>query len=192
MIFIVGLGNPGKEYQDTRHNAGFMLLDKILEIYGNPRPLSKFNGSIYKHNFLGKEILCIRPKTFMNLSGVTVAGAARHFENTLEKILVIHDDLDIEFGRIRFKTGGGTGGHNGLDSIIKSLGRSDFDRLRIGVGRPPGKMDPADFVLSKFKKSEQKEIKLTFGLAADAVADYIDHGIEYVMNKYNQPKTPGQ
>ncbi|HEX7561153.1 MAG TPA: aminoacyl-tRNA hydrolase [Candidatus Humimicrobiaceae bacterium] len=191
MIFIVGLGNPGKEYQDTRHNAGFILLDRLLEIYGNPKPLSKFNGLVYKQNFSGKEILCIRPKTFMNLSGVTVAGAARHFEDILEKILVIHDDLDIEFGRIRFKTGGGTGGHNGLDSIIKSLGRADFDRLRIGVGRPPGKMDPADFVLSKFKKSEHKELNLTIGLAADAIADYIDHGIDYVMNKYNQPKIPG-
>ena len=191
MIFIVGLGNPGKEYQDTRHNAGFILLDRLLEIYGNPKPLSKFNGLIYKQNFSGKEILCIRPKTFMNLSGVTVSGAARHFEDILEKILVIHDDLDIEFGRIRFKTGGGTGGHNGLDSIIKSLGRADFDRLRIGVGRPPGKMDPADFVLSKFKKSERKELNLTISLAADAAADYIDHGIDFVMNKYNQPKTPG-
>jgi peptidyl-tRNA hydrolase, PTH1 family len=191
MIFIVGLGNPGKEYQDTRHNAGFILLDRLLEIYGNPKPLSKFNGLIYKQNFSGKEILCIRPKTFMNLSGVTVSAAARHFEDILEKILVIHDDLDIEFGRIRFKTGGGTGGHNGLDSIIKSLGRTDFDRLRIGVGRPPGKMDPADFVLSKFKKSERKELNLTISLAVDAISDYIDHGIDYVMNKYNQPKTPG-
>jgi peptidyl-tRNA hydrolase, PTH1 family len=191
MIFIVGLGNPGKEYQDTRHNAGFILLDRLLEIYGNPKPLSKFNGLIYKQNFSGKEILCIRPKTFMNLSGVTVSGAARHFEDILEKILVIHDDLDIEFGRIRFKTGGGTGGHNGLDSIIKSLGRADFDRLRIGVGRPPGKMDPADFVLSRFKKSERKELDLTISLAAEAIADYIDYGIDYVMNKYNQPKTPG-
>jgi len=191
MIFIVGLGNPGKEYQDTRHNAGFILLDRLLEIYGNPKPLSKFNGSIYKKNFSGREILCIRPKTFMNLSGVTVAGAARHFEDILEKILVIHDDLDIEFGRIRLKSGGGTGGHNGLESITKSLGRADFDRLRIGVGRPYGQMDPADFVLSKFKKSERKQLDLTLSLAADAVQDYIEHGIEYVMNKYNMPKTPG-
>jgi peptidyl-tRNA hydrolase, PTH1 family len=191
MIFIVGLGNPGKEYQDTRHNAGFILLDRLLEIYGNPKPLSKFNGSIYKKNILDKEILCIKPNTFMNLSGVTVAGAAKHFKDTLEKILVIHDDLDIEFGRIRLKSGGGTGGHNGLESIIKSLGMSDFDRLRIGVGRPLGQMDPADFVLSKFKKSERKELDLTVNLAVDAVQDYIEHGIDYVMNKYNQPKTPG-
>jgi peptidyl-tRNA hydrolase, PTH1 family len=191
MIFIVGLGNPGKEYQDTRHNAGFILLDRILEIYGNPKPLSKFNGSIYKQKFSDKEILFIKPKTFMNLSGVTVAGAAKYFKDTLEKILVIHDDLDIEFGRIRLKSGGGTGGHNGLESIIKSLGGPDFDRLRVGVGRPPGQMDPADYVLSKFKKSERKELDLTFNLAVDAVQDYIEYGIDYVMNKYNQPKTPG-
>lgn len=190
MIFIVGLGNPGKEYQDTRHSAGFIFLDRLLEIYGNPKPLSKFNGSIYKINFSGKEILCIRPNTFMNLSGVTVAGAEKHFKDILEKILVIHDDLDTEFGRIRLKSGGGTGGHNGLESIIKSLGRDDFDRLRIGVGRPPGRMDPADFVLSKFKKSERKQLDLTINLAADAAADYIEHGIDYVMNKYNQPKIP--
>jgi PTH1 family peptidyl-tRNA hydrolase len=190
MIFIVGLGNPGKEYQDTRHNAGFVLLDRLLEIYDNPKPLSKFSGSIYRQKLSDKEILFIRPNTFMNLSGVTVAGAAKHFEDVLEKILVIHDDLDIEFGRIRLKSGGGTGGHNGLESIIKSLGRADFDRLRIGVGRPPGQMDPADFVLSKFKKSERKELDLTLGLACEAVQDYTGHAIEYVMNKYNQPKTP--
>ena len=134
MIFVVGLGKSGKEYQGTRHNAGFMVLDRILKATGNPKPLSKFNGAIFKQKFYGREILYIKPKTFMNLSGVTVAGAARHYEETLEKILVIHDDLDIEFGRIRLKSGGGTGGHNGLESIIKSLGNADFDRLRLGAG----------------------------------------------------------
>ena len=121
MIFIVGLGNPGKEYQGTRHNAGFMVLDRIIKASGNPKPLSKFNGAIFKQKFDDKEVLYIKPKTFMNLSGVTVAGAARHYEDTLEKILIIHDDLDTEFGRIRLKSGGGTGGHNGLESIVKSL-----------------------------------------------------------------------
>jgi len=191
MIFVVGLGNPGKEYQGTRHNAGFMVLDRILKAAGNPKPLSKFNGAIFKQKFYDREILYIKPKTFMNLSGVTVAGAARHYEETLEKILVIHDDLDIEFGRIRLKSGGGAGGHNGLESIIKSLGNADFDRLRLGAGRPCGKMDPADFVLSKFKKSELKELDLMVGLAVDAVEDYIVHGIDYTMNKYNQPKISG-
>ncbi len=189
MIFIVGLGNPGKEYQDTRHNAGFMVLDRLLEDLGNPKPLSKFNGLIYRQKTPDKEILYIKPKTFMNLSGVTVAAAVRHYEDGPEKILVIHDDIDIEFGRVRLKSGGGTGGHNGLESIVKSLGNADFDRLRIGAGRPPGKMDPADFVLSKFKKSETKALDLMVSLSADAVRDYIAYDIGYVMNKYNQPKT---
>ncbi|MCL4415960.1 MAG: aminoacyl-tRNA hydrolase [Actinobacteria bacterium] len=185
MILIIGLGNPGEDYEQTRHNIGFVILDKFSEDTGILSQISKFNSILIKSKYAGKALLCVKPCTFMNNSGSAVLKVIRHFEDDIESTIVIHDDLDIEFGEIKFKSGGGTGGHNGLESILKKLGRSDFDRLRFGIGRPPGRKDPADFVLSKFKMKETRELDSIIPISIEALKDYIENGINFAMNKYN-------
>ena len=185
MILIIGLGNPGEEYGQTRHNIGFMVLNKFNEETGILSQISKFNSTVIKSEYAGKALLCVKPYTFVNNSGPAVLKVIEHFEGKIESTIVIHDDLDIEFGQIKLKSGGGTGGHNGLESIVKKLGHPDFDRLRFGIGRPPGRKDPADFVLSKFKRSETRELDSIISISIAALKDYVENGINYAMNKYN-------
>lgn len=185
MILIIGLGNPGEEYGQTRHNIGFIILNKFSEETGILSQISKFNSILIKSEYAGKALLCVKPYTFMNNSGSAVLKVIKHFEGKIESTIVIHDDLDIEFGETKLKSGGGAGGHNGLESIVKKLGRSDFDRLRFGIGRPPGRKDPADFVLSKFKKRETRELDSIISISVEALKDYVENGINYAMNKYN-------
>jgi len=216
MIFIVGLGNPGEKYRQTRHNIGFVIVDAFLNLHQNYSTFIKFNSEISRLIYCQKEILLLKPLTFMNNSGKPVASAMSFYSSnntanssyeiqdkniqdkdtqdkniqdknnkTADKLLIIHDDIDIEFGKIRLKRGGGTGGHNGLESVAGHLGNSDFDRLRFGLGRPPGTKDPADFVLSNFSRAEKKEIEQCLQVALDAIDDYIANGIDYTMNKYN-------
>ncbi|MBE3095407.1 MAG: aminoacyl-tRNA hydrolase [Actinobacteria bacterium] len=185
MILIIGLGNPGEEYGQTRHNIGFIILNKFSEETGILSQISKFNSILIKSEYAGKTLLCVKPYTFMNNSGSAVLKVIKHFEGKIESTIVIHDDLDIEFGETKLKSGGGAGGHNGLESIVKKLGRSDFDRLRFGIGRPPGRKDPADFVLSKFKKRETRELDSIISISVEALKDYVENGINYAMNKYN-------
>ena len=185
MILIIGLGNPGEDYDQTRHNIGFVILNKFSEETGILSQISKFNSILIKSEYAGKALICVKPYTFMNNSGSAVLKVIKHFEDKIESTIVIHDDLDIEFGEIKFKSGGGTGGHNGLESIVKKLGHSDFDRLRFGIGRPPGRKDPADFVLSKFKMRETRELDSIISISVEALKDYVENGINYAMNKYN-------
>ncbi|MBU4293427.1 MAG: aminoacyl-tRNA hydrolase [Actinobacteria bacterium] len=185
MILIIGLGNPGEEYGQTRHNIGFIILNKFSEETGILVQISKFNSILIKSEYAGKALLCVKPCTFMNNSGSAVLKVIELFEGKIESTIVIHDDLDIEFGEIKLKSGGGTGGHNGLESIVKKLGCSDFDRLRFGIGRPSGRKDPADFVLSKFKRRETRELDSCITISVEALKDYVENGINYVMNKYN-------
>ncbi len=188
MTLIVGLGNPGTEYIKTRHNIGFLVVDKFLEETGKNSSFIKFNSELIKTSYSGKELLLLKPLTYMNNSGYPVLQTSREYGIELAEIIVIHDDLDIEFGKIKLKRGGGTGGHNGLDSIAKSLGSNDFNRLRFGLGRPPGKKDPADFVLSNFRKLELKHLDVLISEAGSALKDYLDFGIDFAMNKYNNGK----
>lgn len=185
MILIIGLGNPGEEYARTRHNIGFIILNKFCEETGSKSQISKFNSILITSEYAGKNLLCVKPYTFMNNSGSVVLKVVEHFEDKIESMIVIHDDLDIEFGEIKLKSGGGTGGHNGLESIAKKLGHSDFDRLRFGIGRPPGRKDPADFVLSKFRTKETRELDSIISTSVEALKDYVENGINYAMNKYN-------
>jgi peptidyl-tRNA hydrolase, PTH1 family len=185
MILIIGLGNPGKEYGQTRHNIGFIILDKFGEETGILSQISKFNSILFKSDYSGKDLICAKPNTFMNNSGSAILKVTKHFEGKIESTIVIHDDLDIEFGQIKLKSGGGTGGHNGLESIVKKLGHPDFDRLRFGIGRPGSRKDPADFVLSKFKRSEIRELDSIISISVEALKDYVANGINYAMNKYN-------
>ena len=183
---IVGLGNPGSEYEKTRHNAGFMTVDKLL----STMPEGAFTEShsaesrVFTGKFRGKALVLQMPLTFMNCSGKAVALLSRRNNIAPEEILVISDDLDLPVGRLRIRRGGSDGGHNGLKSIINELGSSAFLRLRIGIGRPePGKT--VDYVLTAFDGEEEKQFKNALGIAADAVRCVLSAGAANAMNKFN-------
>lgn len=184
MFLLVGLGNPGRKYALNRHNVGFMVVDAFSEGFRRSSKFNKFNSELIKLEYRGKELLLAKPLTFMNNSGSVVASLLSHYKD-IESMIVIHDDLDIEFGNIRFKANGSTAGHKGLNSIMSSIGSKDFDRLRIGIGRPPGRKDPSIYVLEDFSKKNVKELELVKVDAVDALKDYISFGIDFAMNKYN-------
>lgn len=183
---IVGLGNPGPEYAGTRHNAGFMVIDRLLA----GLPAGRFeerhtaSSSVWAGKFRGRALLLQKPLTFMNLSGQAVALLARRSGIQPESILVISDDLDLPVGRLRLRNGGADGGHNGLKSIIAELGSSSFRRLRIGIGRPkPG--ETVDYVLSKFEGEEERRFEASLAAAAEAVRTVLTGGMARAMNRFN-------
>lgn len=182
---IVGLGNPGEEYEQTRHNAGFMVIDRLLEDFPAGRFEKRHTAEsfVYAGNFRGKPLNLQKPLTFMNLSGKAVAPVARKLGLRPEEILVIHDDLDLPVGKIRLKSGGSDGGHNGIKSIIAELGSPAFKRLRIGIGRPlPGQT--VDYVLGKFE-DEVIDIQVVIEAAKNAVQTVLTAGISRAMNQFN-------
>ncbi len=185
MVLIVGLGNPGKEYEFTRHNIGFRIIDKINDSLEKKKIYRKFNSLVSESSYNEQKIILLKPQIFMNDSGSAVALCYRFFEKQISSMLVIHDDIDIELGEIRLKSGGNTGGHKGLESIVEKFGSFDFDRLRFGIGRPPGRQDATDYVLGEFKKREREEVEIGIQRSPDMVNDYLMEGIEYAMNKYN-------
>jgi len=185
MILIAGLGNPGKDYELTRHNVGFLIVNKFAESLCNVKFYSKFKSQIAITDFNSEKIILLKPQTFMNESGSAISLALNFYKNEINQILVVHDDIDLEFGVIKFKKNGGTAGHKGLESIVQSIGDSDFDRLRFGVGRPPGLKEAANYVLKKFNKNELKKLDIFIDLSVCAIKDYISNGINYCMNKYN-------
>ncbi|MBM3714049.1 MAG: aminoacyl-tRNA hydrolase, partial [Actinobacteria bacterium] len=185
MILIVGLGNPGRDYCKTRHNIGFAVVDRLLEGLISQVTYYKFNAEVFEADYKNTKLLIVKPLTYMNNSGTSVKHFINQYFSEIERILVIHDDIDIEFGLVKLKIGGGSGGHNGLESLVKHLGNTDFDRLRFGIGRPPKKIDPAAYVLSGFKRIELKSLDNIIDRAAEAIKDYIEFGIDYAMNKYN-------
>lgn len=178
MKLIVGLGNPGKEYVNTRHNIGFMLIDKYL---GDVKFKEKFNGLYYETSSLDK-VIFLKPQTFMNNSGECVVKFANYYNIKPEDILVIQDDLDINVGKYKFKINSSSGGHNGIKSIINNLGTDSFFRLKIGISNTR-KNDVIDFVLGKFSKEEMNSID--FDELIKAIDDFINYDYSYVMNKYN-------
>ena len=178
MKLIVGLGNPGKEYVNTRHNIGFMLIDKYL---GDVKFKEKFNGLYYETSSLDK-VIFLKPQTFMNNSGECVVKFANYYNIKPEDILVIQDDLDIYVVRYKFKINSSSGGHNGIKSIINNLGTDSFFRLKIGISNTR-KNDVIDFVLGKFSKEEMNSID--FDELIKAIDDFINYDYSYVMNKYN-------
>ncbi|KAL1810727.1 hypothetical protein ACET3Z_020792 [Daucus carota] len=187
---IVGLGNPGKKYNGTRHNVGFEMVDAIAESEG-----ISINSASYKSLF-GKglignvPVMLAKPQTFMNVSGESVGGLVSYYKIPAQQVLVIYDDLDLPFSKLRLLPKGGHGGHNGMKSIISHLkGSRDFPRLRIGIGRPPGKMDPANFVLRPFNKKEREELDFTFQTGVEAVRILLTEGINKSATFVNTPKT---
>jgi len=185
---VVGLGNPGPEYAKHRHNVGFLVADVVARRIGarfgrHRRALAEVAEG--RLGFGGPRLVLGKPLTYMNLSGGPVAGLAQFYKVPVERIVAIHDELDIAFGTIRLKQGGGEGGHNGLRSMSKSLGDKDYLRVRFGIGRPPGRQDPADFVLSDFSAVERKELDYLVDRAADALEGVLAHGLEWAQNAYH-------
>ncbi|MGM0365231.1 MAG: aminoacyl-tRNA hydrolase [Actinomycetota bacterium] len=184
MILVIGLGNPGIKYAANRHNVGFMVIDTMVARFGGSI-YNKFNSEIIKLSLSAREVLMAKPLTYMNRSGGAVGSITGYYGSEISEMLVIHDDLDIEFGQIRFKAGGGTAGHRGLNSIASVTKTKDFHRLRVGIGRPEGSKDPSVYVLEDFSRKQAEELPFILETASRAVEDYICHGLDNVMNKYN-------
>ena len=184
-FLIVGLGNPGREYKDNRHNVGFMLVDRLtvrLDARLSRMQAKALVGSV---NYEGNKLIFAKPQTYMNLSGQSIQGVARFYKLPLENMIVAHDDLDLPFGTIRIRPGGGPGGQRGVASTIERLGTKDFCRLRIGIGRPPGRMDPAAYVLQDFAQADLMLLSEILDHAANAVLTFVTHGLDAAMNKFN-------
>jgi PTH1 family peptidyl-tRNA hydrolase len=182
---IVGLGNPGREYKDNRHNVGFMLVDRLTVRLDARMSRMQAQALVASVNYAGKKLILAKPQTYMNLSGQSIQGLARFYKLPLENVIVAHDDLDLPFGTIRIRPGGGPGGQKGVASTIERLGTKDFRRLRIGIGRPPGRMDPADYVLQDFAKSDWTMLSEILDRAADAALTFVTEGLNAAMNKFN-------
>jgi PTH1 family peptidyl-tRNA hydrolase len=182
---LMGLGNPGREYRDSRHNAGFMLIDRIA-VRLNARGMKlQSKALVTTAAFEDRKLILAKPQTYMNLSGQSVQGLIHFYKLSLTNVLIAHDDLDIPFGTIRLRPGGGPGGQRGMASTIEQLGTKDFPRLRIGIGRPPGKMDPSAYVLQDFNREEMKSLSEIIDRAADAALEFVVSGLDKAMNKYN-------
>ena len=183
-LLVVGLGNPGPQYAKTRHNVGFMVADLLAARIGGQFKVHKRSGAeIVTGRLAGRPVVLAKTRCFMNESGRQVGPLAKFYSVPAGDVIVIHDELDIDFGRIRLKLGGGEGGHNGLRSVAKALGTKDFQRVRFGIGRPPGRKDPAAFVLEPFTAAERNEVPTLCELAADATEALIELGVEPAQNR---------
>jgi PTH1 family peptidyl-tRNA hydrolase len=189
MKLICGLGNPGREYERHRHNIGFQVVEALLPRAGAVLNQEKFQARVGQGALGGQRLLFLQPQTYMNLSGRSVAEAARFYKVPLEDILIIHDELDLPFGRLQLKAGGGTGGHNGLKSLFASLGEDGFIRLRFGIGKPQGpnaKERVAGYVLSHFDDGERRQLEELVSQAADAAECWAREGLAVAMNRFNR------
>lgn len=182
---IVGLGNPGPRYAATRHNAGFFVAELLAERMGGKFKAHKGRCDVVEGRLAGTAVVLAKPKAYMNESGGPVVAISRFFKVPVERIAVVHDELDLPFGSLRLKRGGGDGGHNGLRSTTAALGSREYARVRFGIGRPPGRQDPADFVLREFTSAERKELPFLVDRAADAVEALVGEGLEAAQNRFN-------
>lgn len=184
MKLIVGLGNPGKEYEATRHNCGFMVIDALADKLNVTVDQKKFKSLYTKFKYHGEDVILLKPQTYMNLSGEAVIAAMNFFKIDIDDILVIYDDLDMPVGKLRLRKTGSAGGHNGIKNIIAHLNSQDFKRIRVGIDRHKY-MNVADYVLSRFSKVESEAIEQGIENAANAVLDYLDNDFNHAMNYYN-------
>jgi peptidyl-tRNA hydrolase, PTH1 family len=189
---IAGLGNPGPSYAGNRHNAGFLAADVLAARAGVRFRAGKFRAMAAQGHLGGSSVIIIKPLTFMNESGVAVAGISGYYRLGTGQLIVIHDELDLPFGAIRLKRGGGDNGHNGLRSVTAHLGTRDYYRVRIGIGRPPGRMDPAAYVLRDFPAPERAELPLLLDRAADAVEMLMASGLAATQNEFHTTAAPGE
>ncbi|RKH54604.1 aminoacyl-tRNA hydrolase [Corallococcus llansteffanensis] len=189
MKLICGLGNPGREYERHRHNIGFMVVDALLARARAELTQDKFQARVGQGTLGGERILFVEPQTFMNLSGRSVAEAARFYKVAVQDVLVIHDELDLPFARLQLKAGGGAGGHNGLKSLVSSLGEDAFIRVRVGIGKPEGpnaKERVAGYVLSNFDDGERRQLEELISRAADMAESWVRDGLTTAMNRHNR------
>ncbi|BCJ26142.1 aminoacyl-tRNA hydrolase [Actinocatenispora sera] len=186
---VVGLGNPGPEYATHRHNAGFLVADVLAGRLGAAFKRHGRAKAQVAEGWLGgpggSKLVVVKPQSFMNLAGGPVAAVAAFYSVGVDRLVVVHDELDLPYGSVRLKRGGGEGGHNGLRSISRSLGSKEYARVRFGIGRPPGRQDPADFVLKPFSSVERKELDVLVEQAADAAEAVVEHGVEWAQNSFH-------
>lgn len=182
---VVGLGNPGPKYAGNRHNIGFRVADELATRVGGRFTSHKAGVESLEGQLSGRRAVLAKPRSLMNLSGGPVAGIARFHKIAPDALVVVHDELDLPYGAVRVKRGGGENGHNGLRSITKSLGTKDYLRVRFGVGRPPGRQDPADYVLRDFNSAERKELDFFVDHCADVVELLVSRGLEAAQNQFH-------
>ncbi|MCF0260010.1 MAG: aminoacyl-tRNA hydrolase [Erysipelotrichaceae bacterium] len=185
MKIIVGLGNPGVRYENTRHNAGFMVMDELARMAGTEINKDKFEAKYAKIKVKGEDVILLKPETFMNNSGFAIRQCMDFFKVSPKDLLVIYDDMDLPVGKIRLRQKGSAGGHNGMKSIIQCVLTSDFDRIRVGIGRDP-QIPVVHYVLSKFREEEKEELSQAVKLAAEAAWFSIDHSFTETMNRFNR------
>lgn len=186
MYLIAGLGNPGLQYADTRHNVGFMLLDYLAQGSNVSFTESKWKALIAKTIIWDESVVLLKPETFMNASGTAVAAVAQYYKLSTDNIIVIHDDLDIPLGRIKIVSGGGAGGHKGVRSSIEHLGTRNFSRVKIGIGRPSALIPPEKYVLARFGPDEHEVIEQRMAVVVEGIKILVQQGISAAMNAVNQ------
>ena len=184
-MIIVGLGNPGEQYENTRHNVGFKAIDLVAEKLGIAINKEKFSGLFGEGIYNGKKVILLKPQTYMNLSGVSVSEIMDYYKFSLDELLVVYDDIDIEIGKIRIRPEGSSGTHNGMRNISDMLASHDFPRIRIGTGKPMAGADLKEYVLAKIPLEEKEEINKGIQTAAEAVLEILNNGVEKAMNIYN-------
>lgn len=189
---IVGLGNPGREYAGNRHNVGFQIADRVAAAHQLSFSKVQHQAMITLGRLRDHRVVIAKPQTFMNVSGRAVSALLNFYKIPLDRLLVIFDDLDLPFGTLRLRSDGGAGGHNGMRSIIGQLGTNQFARLRVGIGRPPGRMDPAAFVLQDFGRDEALELPGLLDRAAQAIETFVVADIQTAMNQFNSSQLGGQ
>ena len=185
MKLIIGLGNPGKEYENTRHNTGFMVLDRLSEKLNIEMTQNKFKGLYGKSKYKGEDVILLKPQTYMNLSGECIKQFVDFYKIQKEEILVIYDDMDIEPGKVKIRKKGGAGGHNGMKSIIKMIGTEEFARIRTGIGRPKHSGDDINYVIGAIPEEEIPKLDEGVEKAKEAVIEILKNGIDSAMNKLN-------
>ena len=190
IYLLAGLGNPGRQYRDTRHNIGFLVIDRLSErLIGSDKsratPRVQMRALIYDFRHEGRRVILAKPQTYMNDSGIAVAALARFYKIPLENMVVAHDDVDLPFGTLRLRPGGGSAGQKGIASIIERLGTQDFPRLRMGIGRPPASRLAAAYVLEEFSRSEENELPIILDRAAEAALTFVLEGLNKAMNQFN-------
>ena len=187
---MVGLGNPGNQYQQTRHNAGFLVIDRIAAVCGAQLNRNDFRSRYSKVNYAGKDLLLVQPQTFMNLSGEAVGAITAYYKIEPARLLIIYDDLDLPLGALRFRPSGGAGGHRGLTSVIQVLKTQAFPRLRVGIGRPADNIPIPDYVLSRFDGADRALFEAAVERGAEAALSFVANGLDYAMNHFNTTAPP--
>lgn len=192
MKLIVGLGNPGDKYKETRHNVGFEVVERLANRFGSGTPRARFQGETLEANVTGQKVLLLTPLTYMNLSGASVLAARDFYKVEHSEILVVCDDFNLPLAKLRVRGKGSAGGQKGLEDILRRLGTEEIPRLRIGIGAPPSGRDVAGYVLSRFTKDEQPEIAAAIERAEQAAAVWVQQGLSAAMNQYNVGQVSGE